>query len=222
MFNAEEFKPKTGGGSKVLDPGTHKCQIVSIALQAPPYKPESYYVTCLVEGLPEGDGFEGIARDKNNPTLGNYEGKIAYVNNGMYSFDTWQPPKGDTITRDEQIFNYVMNIARNLGVLEKIQADKFTANTIEDFVTGIQKYICGVWGYFTIAGKEYYTEGYDRPNYRLFFAKYDKKPSIALEENNVLPFNEAVHIIKTEKGTPVNQVNNDDDGEIRIVVDTDV
>lgn len=218
-FNAEEFKPSSGSGSKVLEPGTHKCQIVNISLQAPPYKPESYFVNVILEGMPEGDGFEGIARDKNNPALGNYEGKIGYVNNGPYSFSDFTPAGKELITRDDQIFNYVMNIARNLGVLDKIKADKFTAATIEEYVAGVKKYICGVWGYFTIAGKEYYTEGYNKPNYRMFFPKYDKKPAIALEEGNVLAFSEEKHIIKTEKGTPVASNVTEDDDIIKINID---
>jgi len=209
-FSANDYTPSTGGTSKVLEPGTHLCRIVDVNLQAPSYKPQSYFVTLILEGQPEGGNFVGVARDKNNPALGNYEGKMAYVSNGPYSFDDWTPKGKDVITRDEQIFTYLMNVARNLGLDAKLKADKFEAATIEEFAKGIKKYICNVWGYFTIAGKQVWKAEYDKPNYNLFLAKYDRKPSIALEEANVLPFNEEVHIIKTEKGTPVTTNDPDD------------
>jgi hypothetical protein len=63
-----------------------------------------------------------------------------------------------------------------------------------------------VWATFVIGGKEYYTEGYDKANYRLFFPKIKgKKYPFAVEETmeNLIIFNVDDHIIKTEKGEAV-------------------
>jgi hypothetical protein len=218
-FSAENYTPSSKGGSKILEPGTHQCRIVDVTLQVMPFDKEQKQLSFLLEGLPEGGSFEGVARDKNNPAMGNYEGKIAYVANGQYPFRTWTTKDNKVIERDDQIFNYLMNLARNLGVDTKMKADKFEANTIEEFAIGVKKYICDVWAYFTITGKEYYTEGYTKPNYRCFFPKFDKKAPVALKEEDVLMFNESM-IIHTEKGTAVAAL--EDDGEIRIQIDEDL
>ena len=64
-----------------------------------------------------------------------------------------------------------------------------------------------LWGYFTIAGKEYFNEGYSNPNYRLFFPKAQPRknlyPFSALENDdrkplNFIDFNEAEHIVRAK------------------------
>ncbi len=204
-FKSEEFVPQVTT-PKLLGPGTHTARVVDIQLQTPPYDKTMRTLNFKLEGTPEPTGFEGIDVDKTNPSLGKYEGRIAFVNNGAYSFKEWTTPRGELLTVDTQIYRYINNIARNLGVLEQIQKDKFEANTIEEYVAGIKKYICDpeLWGYFTIAGKEYFTEGYKNPNYKMFFPKYEnRKSAVALTEEGVIPFNKEKHIIKSEQGTPV-------------------
>ena len=59
-----------------------------------------------------------------------------------------------------------------------------------------------LWAQFTVGGQEYFTEGYDRANYRLFFPKQEGKlfPYSAMEDAegnyvNLLEYNAANHII---------------------------
>ena len=205
MFKSADFKPSTGAGiPKLLNPGTHYCRILDITLDEPPYKKGSYFVSVKLEGEDRGDEFQGIDIDKNNPSLGKYRGQIAYVKSGQYPISDYEY-QGKVNPRDPQIFRWVNNLARQMGVLDAMNAKGVEADTIEDYVMEVRKYLINpeLWGYFTIAGKEYFNEGYSNPNYRLFFPKNDKLdfPYSALENEdkspaNLIMFNSDIHIIK--------------------------
>ena len=206
-FNSEEYSHSTGGGSKILKPGQHFCRILDISLVVPPWNDDAYFVTLKLEGPNMGDGFEGVAMDKDNPGAGTYAGQIATVNNFRYPFSSynWQ---GKDIERDPQIFNWINALATQLGVFKEIQAAKIQAETIEEYITKITPYLTHpeLWANFTIAGREYYKDGYDSPNYNLFFPKKSGKnfPYSALEDDHgnpqgFLKYNEAEHIIKEAK-----------------------
>lgn len=207
-FNSNEYTHSTGGQEKILSPGEHYCRIIDIKLDAPSFKPEGYFLSLMLEGPNMGEGFEGILFDKDNPDAGAYQGKIATINAGRYPFSTFEY-KGKTIERDEQIFNWVNALATQLDVLTAIQAAKISAKTIEEYVEKVKPFLINpeLWATFTVAGREYYKEGYDRPNYNLFFPKKSGKnyPYSALENSdnepllNLLRYNEESHIIKADK-----------------------
>lgn len=207
MFKSSNFNANSGNNlPKIFNPGTHYAHVVDMKLDAPPYKPESYFIVLTLEGVDLGEGFVGIPVDKMNPALGNYRGQIGNVRSGRYPFSTYTY-EGREITRDEQIFRWVNNLAKQLGVLEKMNADNVEAQTIEEYVDAARKYIMNpeVWAHFTLAGQEYFTDGYDKPNYRLFFPKPEGKlfPFAAENENqepvNLLGFDRAKHIIIKEQ-----------------------
>jgi hypothetical protein len=208
-FKSADFKPATGAGiPKLLNPGTHYCRIVDITLDEPPYKKDAYFINLKLEGEDRGDDFQGIDIDKSNPTLGKYRGQVAYVKSGQYAFSTYTFD-GKVIERDQQIFRWVNNLARQMGVLDKMNAKGVEADTIEDYVMEVRKYLIDpeLWGHFTIAGKEYFNEGYSNPNYRLFFPKSIKltHPFSAIEDEdknptNFIAFNAETHILKDTEG----------------------
>jgi hypothetical protein len=210
MFKSTSFNPN-GGSSvpKILSPGTHYCRIMDIKLETPPYNTEAYSVNLLVEGEDQGDDFVGLPIDKMNPSLGNYRGQIANIRAGRYPFSTFTY-QGREVKRDEQIFRWVNNLAKALGVLDQMNADNVEADTIEEYVAIVKKYVTNpeVWGYFTIGGQEYFTEGYDKPNYRMFLPKPEGKLfpvasnqlDAAGEPVNLLKFDRAKHIIQKAEG----------------------
>lgn len=220
MFTAKDAS--TGnGGSKILQPGTRLCRIVDIQIEAPAYDANNRQIVLKLEGVDQGDAFDGLEIDKNRPELGKYRGQIANVKGDLYDIKDfeWQ---GDTISKEQQIYNWVNKLARTLGVLNKMNADNVSGETIEDYVEQAKKYLVNpdLWALYTICGKEYYTEGYDKPNYRLFLAsksilekedraKYkNKEPFILasddqrldeLESNpKFIKFDPNVHIIKAK------------------------
>lgn len=204
MFKSSSFNPNAGSSvPKILTPGTHYCRIAEIKLDTPPYDPEAYSINVLLEGTDRGDDFQGVAIDKHNPSLGNYRGQIANVRSGRYPFSTYEY-QGKTIQRDEQIFRWMNNLAKQMGVLDRMNADGVEAETIEDYVKAVGKYLADpeLWGYFTIGGQEYFQEGYDKPNYRMFFPRNEGKlfPFSALENDdrqplNLLPFDREKHVL---------------------------
>lgn len=213
MFNSKNFNPNAGSNvPKILNPGTHYCRIADLKFDAPPYDPAAYFLVLTLEGVDRGDDFAGIAKDKQNPSLGNYRGQIANVRSGRYPFSTYTYD-GRVIQRDEQIFRWVNNLAKQMGVLDRMNAEGVQAETIEEYVDAVRSYLVNeeLWGHFTLAGQEYFTEGYDKPNYRMFFPKQEGKnfPYAALEGPdgqpvNFLTFDKAKHIIvKKEEGEAV-------------------
>lgn len=212
MFKSTSFNPNGGSSSvpKILSPGTHFCHILDMKLETPPYNTEAYSLNLLVEGEDQGDDFAGLPIDKMNPSLGNYRGQIANIRAGRYPFSTFVY-QGREVKRDEQIFRWVNNLAKALGVLDQMNADNVEAETIEEYVAVVKKYVTNpeVWGYFTIGGQEYFTEGYDKPNYRMFLPKSEGKlmpiASANLDERtgepvNLLKFDRAKHIIQKAEG----------------------
>ena len=212
MFKSTSFNPNGGSSSvpKILSPGTHFCRILDMKLETPPYNTEAYSINLLVEGEDQGDDFVGLPIDKMNPSLGNHRGQIANIRAGRYPFSTFVY-QGREVKRDEQIFRWVNNLAKALGVLDQMNADNVEAETIEEYVGVVKKYVTNpdTWGYFTIGGQEYFTEGYDKPNYRMFLPKSEGKlmpiASANLDERtgepvNLLKFDRAKHIIQKAEG----------------------
>lgn len=211
MFKSSDFKEKSGSGngvSKIINPGTHYCRIIDVTLDAPAYNKDAYHIVLKVEGIDRGDDFEGLAVDKNNPSLGNYRGQIGNVKSGDWPFSTYTY-EGKVIQRDTQMYNWINNVAKQMGVLAKMNEKGVEADTIEEYIQEVRKYLIDpeLWGYFTIAGKEYFNEGYSNPNYRLFFPKAQPRknlyPFSALEDDdrkplNLINFSEADHIVRAK------------------------
>lgn len=198
-FSLNDFNPAEGNYvSKILLPGTHKCRIIDLKLERPPYDKDQYNLIFVLEGEEIGDGFEGIQIDKNNPARGNYKGQIASVRSGQFGFKDWVY-KGKNILRDESIQTYLGSFLTQMGILEKFQSLKVECHTIEDLVAAVKSFVCkpDFWMYFTIGGQKYFKDGSDFPNYSLYLPKrVEGKYAYAMtqDNSNFFTFNEAVHI----------------------------
>ena len=242
MFKSSDYKESKGSSiPKILQPGTHYCRIIDLKLDVPPYKKEGYFVVLKLEGVDQGDEFKGIEIDKNNPSLGHYRGQVGNVKSGVYSFTDYIY-NGKTIKRDRQIYNYINNIAKQLNVLDTMNKNNVSGETIEEYVENAKRYIVNpeVWGYFTIAGSEYFNEGYSNPNYKLLFPKIihggKSKPSkypfaLSTESPEFIPFDEQVHIIKAksedaqtakDNATPVDSFEPQSDVPVSLGTDIDI
>jgi hypothetical protein len=209
MFKSSDFKEKVSGGvPKILQPGTHYCRITDVYLDAPAYDKESYFVVLKLEGVDRGDEFEGLDVDKNNPSLGKYRGQIGNVKSARYPFSTYTY-EGRVIQRDNQIYNWMNNVAKQMGILQKMNEKGVEGDTIEEYVMEVRKYLIDpeLWGYFTVGGAEYFNEGYSTPNYRLFFPKVEARknlyPFSALEDDdrkslNLIAYDHEAHIVPSK------------------------
>lgn len=209
MFNANDYTASNFVG-KIFNPGTHVLQMLDIVIDIPSYDTSAMHLEFLLETQPIGGEFEGIDIDKNNPARGKYKGQIGRVKAGQYPFSTyeWQ---GKTIDRDQQIYNYLMKMADQLNVLDKIKASNVQANEITDYIAKIKPFMIGAWGMFTIAGKEYFKEGYTNANYRLFFPKpehraglfpFSAKRDAEGKVIKLISFDESKHIVPEKKADP--------------------
>ena len=222
-FDSKEYVPSTGGVSKILAPGEHICRVLDISLEEPRWdnKKDELFIILKLEGQKEEGDFEGISVQKDNPDAGFYEGKIASVNNGTFAISTFDY-KGKTIDRDDQLFDWINSFLTQMGVFEKVQASSIKAKTIEDYFDKIKPFVINpeLWGKFTIQGREYYKDGYNKPNYNLSFPKKsDGKYAFSVidDEGGVqkfIRFDESEHIEKAKKpDTPTDVENFDNEDE---------
>jgi hypothetical protein len=231
MFKSSNFNPNAGGNApKILTPGTHVCRVADIKLDAPAYKKEAYFVVVTLEG-PERPEFVGLPIDKTNPSLGNYKGQIGNVRNGRYPFSDYTY-NGTEILRDEQIYRWINNLAKQLNLFNAMNAgDGISAVTIEEYVDAVRNFIVknSPFASFTFGGQEYFTEGYDKPNYRLFFPKQEGTsfPYSVLEDANgnmvnFIQFDAAKHIIvKTEEvAAPVTEFGGQTNDMFNVTLNT--
>jgi hypothetical protein len=223
MFKSSDFNENQAGSGvqKIINPGEHYCKVVDMRLEAPPFDKDAYNIILTIET--KEDDFEGLPKDRNNPSLGNYEGKIGTVKVKQYPFSTYNYG-GKEITRDSQIFNWINMFAKNLGVFDKF---KIEAESIEDYFNDARTIILRsqVYAYYTVAGKEYYKDGYDKPNYNLFLPKpVDRVYPYNVSYDNLLKFDENIHIIKTENSNnePVTSFEPEVENVAALFVDTPI
>lgn len=217
-FNSAEYtKPEGNYTPKVLNPGEHYCRVVALGLEPVPWNAEHFQLTFTLETPAMGDDFEGVDIDKTKPELGKYQGQIAWVKAGTFPFSTYTW-KDVTYDRDEQIFKWVNNFASQLGVFEAIQKANVGGDTIGSYIENIKPFLINpeLYAYFNVNGREWWKPGQSRPNYNLFFPKYDNGSygySALLDgEEKPLKFikyNEHLHIVKVTPPAPIE--NNVDD-----------
>ena len=214
MFNANDYNPSAGNYvSKIINPGTHILRILDIEFDIPSYDPSALSLVFLCETQPVGGEFEGLDVDKNNPSKGKYQGQIGKIKSGRYPFSEYKfqdrtSGSEKVVERDPQIFNWLMKMATQLNIFDQIKNSGIQSSEITDYINKIKPFFIGKWAMFTVAGQEYFTEGYTSANYRLFFPKPDYKkqlfPISALKDAEgkvikLLPFNEAEHIVPAKK-----------------------
>jgi hypothetical protein len=204
MFDPKNYTdtPAGGGGAKVLAPGTHYCHIVDIYLETPSFDKEARELIVMLEGVDEGEGFQGLQVSRQDPNTF-FRGKVARVKATRWSFKEFVTKKGETVERDPQIYRWISHLATQLGVMPQIMAKGEACQTIDEYVDMVARYVLRAdkWGFFTVAGEEYEkNNGYT--DYRLFFPKgaAGKSPFSASETAqgqpaDLLAFSEREHLI---------------------------
>jgi hypothetical protein len=209
-FSLNNYNPSEGNFvSKILLPGTHKCRIIDLKLERPPYDRDQYNLIFVLEGEEIGDGFEGVQINRLDPSQGTYKGQIASVRASQFAFKDWEY-KGKIIKRDDSIQNFLGSFLKQLGLLDKFQTLNIHCDTIEELISAIKGFICkpDSWYYFTIGGQKYFKDGSDYPNYSLFLPKRTEgKYAYALttEDATFIKFDETLHVY--EKKTTENTSN---------------
>lgn len=202
-FSSKEAAEKMSGGSsisKVIQPGNIIARVLDIKLEVPPYDSSAYNIVLTLETEPIPD-FEGLAIDKENPELGNYKGQVGRVQTQQYSYSDYTSKEGKVTRKEDMIFRWLWNFAKEIGASEKLIADDIQADSIEDYLDAAKKYLISPERYihFCIAGSEYENKaGYTQ--YRLFIAKPEKNKlgyelyKAGETPTKLLKFDEALHV----------------------------
>jgi len=206
-FSSKEASEKVASSSisKVITPGNVVAKLLDIKLETPPYDSNALTVTLMLETEKvEDPSFTGLLIDKNNPELGNHQGQVARVQSSPYSYSDYTSSKdGKVSPKEDQIFSWIWNFAKELGVSEQLVADNVEGETIVDYVDAVKKYLVSPTRLinFCIGGAEYENkEGYTQ--HRLYLLKNEKnvksyaKYVEGEEPRNLIKFNADLHIRK--------------------------
>lgn len=212
MFSSKEADKKVGsnGISKVITPGNVVAKVLDLKLEIPPYDSNAYSLILQLETAPIGDGFEGMTIDKDIPDLGTYKGQVARVQSQQYSYSDYTNKDGKTTTKEDMIFKWIWNFAKEIGVTEALISNDVRGDSIEEYVENAKGYLISNERYihFCIGGAEYENKaGYTQ--HRLFLVKPEKgKIGYQLDVSGEKPtklivFDETLHIKKKKASEAV-------------------
>jgi hypothetical protein len=192
----------TGGSgmAKTIAPGNHILKINSIELEDFRFIEGAKHLILHVETEPI-EGFEGFFIDKDNESLGRYDGQIGRIKASRYAFADGETKSGIKIQRDRSILIFLQNLCNTLGINEWFRDQDGKHETVEDFVNAFSKSAeyKGKFLEFCVAGKEYESKsGYT--NYDMWLPKAEnKKYAMAeVEAGKVMTYDEAKHLKKIE------------------------
>ena len=192
----------TGGSGmvKTIAPGNHTLKINSIELEDFRFIEGAKHLILHVETEPI-EGFEGFWIDKDNESLGRYDGQIGRIKASQYAFADGETKSGIKIQRDRSILIFLQNLCNTLGINEWFREQDGKHETVEDFVNAFTKHAPYQNHFleFCVAGKEYESKsGYT--NYDMWLPKAEnKKYAMAeVEAGKVMTYDEAKHLKKIE------------------------
>lgn len=206
MFSSKEADKKVGSTnttSKVITPGTVVARLLDLKLEVPPYDSNAYNLILHLETSPIGEGFQGMPIDKDMPELGNYEGQVGRVQSQQYSYSDYTSKEGKTTSKEDMIFRWMWNFAKEIGASDKLIANDVNGDSISEYVENAKEYLIDKdrWIHFSIGGSEYENKaGYTQ--HRLFLLKPEKgKISYQLyvegdKPTKLIQFDENLHIKK--------------------------
>lgn len=193
----------SSGPSKIILPGNIVARVLDMKLEVPPYDANAFNLILQLETQPLGDGFEGLPIDKDVPDLGNYAGQVARIQTQQYSYTDYTNKEGKTTSKEDMIFRWIWNFAREIGVAQTMIDHDVKGESIEEYVENAKPFLVSKdrWIHFCIGGAEYENKnGYTQ--YRLFIVKSEKNKygfEIYTEgkaPTKLIKFNDALHIKK--------------------------
>ena len=194
---------KTGGGlPKTIQPGEHVLKINNISLKRFPFmdKDDGYYLMLDVETKPV-DGFEGFFIDKDDESLGRYEGQIGLIKTNRYYYKDGETKGGTVVKRDMEILKQIKHACIAADIMPWFEKADSKHDTIEEFVEAFneEKPFKDIFFKFCVAGKEF-ERGNGYIGYDLFFPKLTRGKiaftKLGGAEEKVLEYNETEHLQK--------------------------
>ena len=224
-FSSKEAAEKLSAPSvsKVIQPSNVTARVIDMKLEAPPYDSNALNLTLLLETTPvEDESFTGLPIDKNSPELGAYKGQVGWIQASPFAFSDYTSKiDGKTTARDEQVFRWLWNFAKEIGTSRRSADENISGDTIQEYLDEARKYFVSPDRliHFCVGGAEYENaQGYTQ--HRLYLVKADKakKPyELAVEgkePSKVITFNPDLHIRKKKVAEKVDGFQGKDDLDI--------
>lgn len=216
---ADKMMSSNAGPSKVILPGNIVARILDIKLDVPPYDTNAFNLVLSAETQPIGEGFEGLLIDKDMPELGNYAGQFARIQTQQYAYTDYTNKEGKTTTKEEMIFRWVWNFAKELGVTQAMIDHDVKGESIQEFIENAKAFLVSKdrWIHFCVGGSEYENKaGYTQ--YRLFVVKPEKGKSgyelytEGKATSKLIKFDESQHVKKKKAAESVGSFSGRDAG----------
>ena len=216
---------KTGGGNlpKSFNPGNHVAKINGIFIRQPEYLKKKgekgYEIIMDLETKPVGGEFEGWLIDEKDESKGRFLGQTGRVKTRKWPYkDGSWTGNGRTVT-----FNMVDDILEVIQTLENELGTDFLVrtsgqfDTIEEIVEGFNKDGCYKDKYLKwCIGGEGELKDNGHYKYYMFLPKIKRTEGqlFAAEDKaeNVVVFDEALHVEKEEAPAQVESFGNNSDG----------
>lgn len=192
--------------SKVLQPGDHIINIVSVKLESVPYKQGAYHINLHVQGPDLGKTYEGFFIDIKDESKGRYKGQAGRIRTNEFPYVDGETKSGIKVYRDKEMMKAIKNLCAAMGASTWFDAQDGKHDTIEQFVEQFDrdKPFADKWLRMCVAGREYQNkQGYT--NFDLHIAKpgrgmyaYESN-QIPEAESKVVKYDEKLHIKKSTK-----------------------
>ena len=213
MLNTKDMQVGSGKARPIMGPGNREIKINRISYDVTPYDKEAHNIMLHVEGRPEGGDFEGFLRDKDNESLGRYEGQVGRVRVSPFPFKNTTLPSGREINKDQEILKSMIFLGEVLNMRDDL--DSIEAETIEDFMTQCASLFTNnekgsIWINTCLASREWENkEGY--VNNDLYIPRMSKDgvglENLEVEDSRLLKFDQSTHVrpvVKKDQNTNQN------------------
>jgi hypothetical protein len=203
MINTIDI-PESKGNSipKTVQPGNVVFQVHSVKIDSPPYDREAYNLSISVETEPI-ENFEGFFIDKNDESLGRYNGQVGSIRLTQYPLKDAVTKSGTEIKRDLEVMKTIKNFCAVTGCLEWLKNQNNMHDTFESLIDQLNndKPYKNKWIKACVGGSEYVNKG-GYTNYDLFIVRNVgskvgmESADISAEESQLLVFETDKHIRK--------------------------
>ena len=215
MLNTKDMQVGTGKARPLIGPGNNVVKINAITLDQTPYDSDAFNLNLHVETEPVSGDFEGFFRDKDNESLGRYEGQIGRVRMSPYPYKDTTLPSGREINRDQEILKAMIFLSEVMN--KRSELDQVEAETIETFIDKANTILCSQYFNVCLASREWENkEGYINNDLYLPKLSKDGIPAEAMDvetsSSRLIAFDKATHVRpvqkKAESNTTTASTNN--------------
>jgi hypothetical protein len=191
--------------SKVLQPGNHTIEIVSVSIGGVPFNKDAYHIYLHVQGPDLGKDFDGFFIDMKDESKGKYTGQTGRIRSNEYPYADGETKTGIKVYRDSEMMRAIKNLCAAVGMSAWFDAQDNKHDTIELFMAQVEKDkpFKGKHIRACVGGREYQNrQGYT--NYDLFLPKGSKghyayeSAMVPDASSKILKYDPAIHITKSK------------------------